>query len=475
MDLPADETDLGAMVAAWGRQATAFQVLGPALERWVAPHGAGLVGYVHAAHYHVAGGDPVCPGEALAETAQAFVEHAASQRHEALFFAASDELLAALDEAGVPYDALLLGHEPEWDPADYHTRGAERRSLRAQLNRARNKGLTVTEVSAVALADATLRASLEALVADWLESRPMPAMRFLVNVAPFARAELRRYFVAHHRGRPVALLVASPVPAREGWFFEHLVRHREAPNGAVECVVDAAMRALAAEGARYVSLGLAPLAGVDDGPGAHRAVRRVMCWSYRSLGAVYNFAGLERFKARFAPSRWAPRYLVTVGRPITPLTVHAMLAAFSGGHVGFAGESVRRLAVRLPKRAWLAALGAMTLLLVPWTLILSQVDAVRWFGSRAVRTAWVTFDAAMVLALAALVWLVRAGPAEGARRVALLLGALTLGDFVLTVHGALGLDPVPGSVLEWGAVAAACGAPLAATALLVGVARLARL
>ena len=57
----------------------------------------------------------------------------------------------------------------------------------------------------------------------------------------------------------IAYLVASPVPARRGWLIEQIVRGHAAPNGTSELLVDAAMRALAHEGAEYVTLGLAPL------------------------------------------------------------------------------------------------------------------------------------------------------------------------------------------------------------------------
>ena len=52
-----------------------------------------------------------------------------------------------------------------------------------------------------------------------------------------------------------------PVYARRGRFIEDLLRAPEAPNGTSELLVDAAMREAASDGVRYVTLGLAPLAG----------------------------------------------------------------------------------------------------------------------------------------------------------------------------------------------------------------------
>jgi len=128
----------------------------------------------------------------------------------------------------------------------------------------------------------------------------MARMGFLVDVDPFAWLSLRRSMVATRGGAPVALLSMVPVPAREGWLMEHLLRDPDAPNGTAELLVDHAMRALAADGVPWVTLGLAPLAGPVSG--WLRTTRR---W----LGPLFNFDGLASFKRKLRPQRWEPIYL----------------------------------------------------------------------------------------------------------------------------------------------------------------------
>ena len=72
-------------------------------------------------------------------------------------------------------------------------------------------------------------------------------MGFLVQIDPFTFPEERRYFVAERDGRVVAFLGIIPIYARRGWFFEDFLRDPEAPNGTVELLVDAGMRAAAAD------------------------------------------------------------------------------------------------------------------------------------------------------------------------------------------------------------------------------------
>jgi phosphatidylglycerol lysyltransferase len=66
-------------------------------------------------------------------------------------------------------------------------------------------------------------------------------------------------------------------------------------------------RALASDGKEVFNLGLAPLAGVGNDPGAGLA-ERGLAWLYRHQSRFYGFRGLHAFKQKFRP-RWERRYL----------------------------------------------------------------------------------------------------------------------------------------------------------------------
>src|SRR5262249_44928 len=129
-------------------------------------------------------------------------------------------------------------------------------SLRAQFNRARNKGVTVGEWPPER---AEGHPQLQRCLDDWLASRPMPPMHFLVEPETLAFLDDRRVFVAECGPVPVAVLVASPIPARNGWLVEQIIRSSQAPNGTNELLLDTAVRTLAATGTGYITLGLSPL------------------------------------------------------------------------------------------------------------------------------------------------------------------------------------------------------------------------
>jgi len=142
------------------------------------------------------------------------------------------------------------------------------------------------------------------------------AIRFgwLFAVDVFQHKERKKYFAARDAtGRLVGFLAASPIPARDGWYLEDVLRRRESPNGTTDLLVVEVLDLLRRDGAKLATLGTAPMAmegGVDpDVPNSFllsKAARIVAgCFSL-----FYNFEGVRRFKAKFAPSWWESEYLL---------------------------------------------------------------------------------------------------------------------------------------------------------------------
>ena len=226
------------------------------------------------------------------------------------------------------------------------------RSLRAQLNRARNKGVTVV---AAPVRPVPYRADLERCVDEWLAARPLPPMHFLVEPDTLGGVLAdRRLYVAVRAGRPVAFLVASPVPLRNGFLIEQIVRGASTPNGVAELLIDAAMRDLADHGATHVTQGLVALstfarAAMADNPLWFRALAT---WARAHGRRFYNFAGLEAFRAKREPDRWEVVYAIANERRFSPTTLHAVAHAFCRGSPALAVARALGKALRQETR-WL--------------------------------------------------------------------------------------------------------------------------
>jgi len=134
---------------------------------------------------------------------------------------------------------------------------------------------------------------------------------------------------------------------------EQIVRGAEAPNGMAEMLVDGAMRTLGAEGARYVTLGLAPLSrrAPQAEEGRLPLLRFLFAWLRAHGRRFYNFEGLDAFKAKFRPDAWEPIYAISNERRFSLRTLYAIADAFSEAPLALTIAEVLLAAAR-QETAW---------------------------------------------------------------------------------------------------------------------------
>ena len=337
MPLTPDLERARAIVCKYGWNATAYQILNPGIRLWFWPEGDAVVGYMRSWRMWVAAGAPICAPGDLEAACAAFEDEASTHGARVCYFGADARLRSS--HPGV--SEILLGAQPVWDPNQWPSIIERKASLRAQRNRALNKGARVEWWSADrAEASPALRRCLD----EWLQTRGLPAMHFLIEPQILSRLLDRRVFVAERNDHAVAFLIASPIPVRNGWLVEQIVRGHGAPNGTATLLIDTAMRALAADGATYVTLGLSPLsrraATATENP---LWLRGLLGWVRAHGRRFYNFEGLERFKAKFGPDRWDPITALTNEPMPALLTLRAIADVFSGegvSPVGFVGRAL---------------------------------------------------------------------------------------------------------------------------------------
>ena len=336
-----------------GWNATVYRALDADLEHWVSKEGDALVGFTRQAGTRVVAGAPVACRERLAQVAREFEDDAANRGERVCYVCAEERLLGA---APGRYAVVRIGAQPVWDARRWAAVFDSQPGLRAQRNRALNKGVRVERWDTMLVAT---HPGIAACRSEWLAQKRLPRLAFLAYVdftmAPATALLDRRLFVATRDGRVTAYLVTSPIPGRAGWLVEQVVRSPDAVNGTVEVLIDETVRSLAADGASLVTLGLAPLAGPQATPpeaplagsqagslaapltGEHhtggRPARGGLLGSVRASGShFYDFAGLEGFKRKFKPERWESVYLLSREARTSARTLYAVGAAFCGGH-----------------------------------------------------------------------------------------------------------------------------------------------
>lgn len=314
------------MVLRDGWNTTCFQIVNPCLQHWFSPSGDAVVGYVRRAGVRVVAGAPVCAEGRLPEV---LAEFEGAERGGVCYFGAEDRLYDRLH--GRPdYATVALGAQPVWSPDRYLQAFAGDRSLRAQRNRAANKGVAVREWPADRVRN---HPELRRVLGEWLGTRGLPPLHFLVEPETLGYPEGRRVFVAEREGVPVGFVTLCPAPARNAWLTEQFVRGRGAPNGTIELALLAAVEAIARDGAAMVTMGIVPLAGDPERFGAENPawLRLLSRWAKAHGRRFYDFDGLEWFKEKFHPEAWEPVYAISKESRFSVRTLWAVAGAFSDG------------------------------------------------------------------------------------------------------------------------------------------------
>lgn len=315
------------IILTYGWNSTSYQIINPGISYWFSEGGDAVVGFVSCAGVRVVAGAPVCAESRLAEVAAEF-EMDAAHLNERVCYLAAESRLEAIYKNLPKYTEVLLGAQPVWQPSEWNSIIAENKSLRAQLNRARNKGVKVSEWS-------TEKARNNPLLIDclekWLETKGLPPLGFMVEPHTLSRLFDRRIFVAELETEVVGFVMLSPIAQRNGWLFEQFVHCPGAPNGTVELMIDFAMRVLDEGGFEYATLGLSPLStNAETAPFRNPIwLRFLLAWARLHGKRFYNFAGLDAFKSKLKPNTWEPIFALTNERHLSPRTIYAIAAAFS--------------------------------------------------------------------------------------------------------------------------------------------------
>jgi phosphatidylglycerol lysyltransferase len=302
-------------------------------ELWISADKRGAITYTESGSIWMVGGEPFASDMDLVRITNEFITHARSLRKTVAFLPATERFARAVasDELRI----VKIGASPYFDLTRWNPRGNSAKHLRTGVNRGRRAGLAVTEVT-----DLTpeFRGEVERLTSEWGDKR-RAGVRFgwLFELMPFENAEFKKFFAARDtEGRLMGILAASPIPAREGWYLEDVIRGNEAPDGTSDILVFEALKALAAQGAKIATLGTVPLStrgGEGISCGHNRAVEAILDISRKQLKALYNFDGLGHFKSKFVPTWWENEYVVvTKGHLLPPRVANALFnIAIPGG------------------------------------------------------------------------------------------------------------------------------------------------
>ena len=315
------------IVMKYGWNAVAYQILNPGFLHWFSEDGNAVAGYVKRSGRWIIAGGPVCDRVELPKVIEQLEGAARADGCRVCYFGAAVRLYDGCKNPP-KHTIVALGSQPCWDPRHWFELTRKHASVRAQFQRALNKGVRIEECNSPL---PTQISDLQKVLDRWIKARSMPPMHFLVEPDTLTFLQDRRVFIAKIKGELCGFLIASPVPCRQGWLVEQIIRDPEAPNGTNELLLDNAMQSFAREESGYVTLGLVPLS-IHVPPLDHKNppwLSLLFRWLKAHGRRFYDFEGLEAFKSKFSPEEWEPIYAISTEARFSPKTLWAIAAAFS--------------------------------------------------------------------------------------------------------------------------------------------------
>ncbi len=298
----------------------------------LAPGGDGFLMYGAHGRSWVSMGDPVGPPSARRELARRFRD--LTDRHDAwpVFYQVRPENLALYLDLGL--SLLKLGEEARVALPAFSLDGAHHKKFRNLLHRLEREGCRMEILEPGRLE--SLLPELRGVSNSWLAAKQAREKSF--SLGSFDEPYLRRcpLAVVQQEGQVLAFANLWLAGGLEAASVDLMRQREEAPAGVMDFLFLHLILWAQHEGYRWFDLGMAPLAGLEEGRLAP-AWHRLAGLAFRHGGPFYNFRGIRQFKEKYDPV-WEPRYLASPGGPTLP-SVLANLAALIGG--GLSGVFTR--------------------------------------------------------------------------------------------------------------------------------------
>jgi phosphatidylglycerol lysyltransferase len=277
-------------------------------------------------------GDPVGDPEAIPALIERFQQHCFTNDWMTTWYEITKRWLPVLRTHGL--SAVKGGEDALVDLPALQFTGKAWQDVRTALSRMPREGYSAVWYDVSADPRRWLD-RLDAISATWLATQHGAEKGFSLGTWPLAQQfadEQRMLALADAQDLPHAFLTFVPILGAEGgWALDLMRRDAATPPGAMEFLLASALLRFKDEGAVVVSLGLSPLSDMtpDEGGSAPDILARARALVFENYNKLYNFKGLNRFKAKFQP-RWEARYLAYPSLVALPRVLLALLKVHAG-------------------------------------------------------------------------------------------------------------------------------------------------
>ena len=327
-DLPGrDEIDIAQALAVQGTDPQAFlSLLGDKQFFWSETKRSFIM-YATRSKYWIAMGNPVGDDREFESLLWRFLESADKAGAKPVFYQVSKQYLTLFMDIGLVL--LKMGEEARVSLKDFTLEGKKRANLRSGRNK-----LVKLDYSFEVLGPDDVRSQilrLEEISNAWLAQKRSHEKGFSLGFFDPDYIVRTRVAVAKDPdGKIMAFANIWELESREELCIDLMRYDPDSPGGIMDYLFAELMLWGRQSDFNWFNLGLAPLAGLQRhelAPLWHKIGTAV----YDTAEEFYNFDGVYKYKAKFEPEDWNPRYLAVPPGLRIPAVLLITSALISGG------------------------------------------------------------------------------------------------------------------------------------------------
>lgn len=322
-----EEIDMAQALAMKGTDPQAFLALLGDKQFFWSETKRSFIMYAARSKYWIAMGNPVGDEKEFEALLWRFLEAADRVGAKPVFYQVSRQHLTLYMDIGLIM--LKMGEEARIALDDFTLEGKKRSDLRGGRNR-----MTKLNYTFAVLERDEVRAQMERLEeisSQWLSKKNSHEKRFSLGF--FDPGYIARTRVAVCRdpdGKIMAFANIWELDNKEEVCVDLMRYDPDSPGGVMDYLFAELMLWGRENGFRWFNLGLAPLAGLQ---------RHTLAPLWHKIGVAvydkgedfYNFEGVYKYKAKFEPEDWNPRYLAVSPGLRLPAVLLIISALVSGG------------------------------------------------------------------------------------------------------------------------------------------------
>ncbi|HEY0762153.1 MAG TPA: DUF2156 domain-containing protein [Pyrinomonadaceae bacterium] len=318
------QAKLDSWVRRYGTNSSSYVLLEGPKSYFTSPGVDGFIAYQVSGGVALIAGDPVCAPQQARRLIHDFTSVVMKPVGA---YQVSPLMLEAFRQEG--FADIQIGKEAVFDLDRFTLAGGKMELVRAATNKARREGLVVSEHDPFAFDAESVNDELREISAAWLRCKGNQELGFVLGSVGLEQPSAKRYFIARSEngtGRIEGFIVCEPIYGRSGYYLDVTRRRLDSVRGTMELLTAEIMRILREEGCEMASMGLAPLALLDD-PDLldHPVLARLMRFVYERVNLSYDFKLLYRYKAKYHPHTWEPRYFCFNQRRLSLSMLYAVV------------------------------------------------------------------------------------------------------------------------------------------------------